>query len=251
MSYNPFQLQGKTLLVTGASSGIGRQTAISCAEMGALIVATGRDAARLEETLGALPGEGHRCIVADLTLEGDLANLVQVCGALNGIAHCAGIAAIGPFRMISQKQIREIFGINFDAPILLTQRLLSRQKILRGGSIVFVASSAAHIGTPATSLYAASKGALIPAMRALALEVAAKHRIRVNCISPGYVQTPLLDRLNENVTSIESNYDWAPLGLGSPADVANAMVYFLSDASRWVTRTTLQVDGGLTCRISY
>lgn len=251
MSFNPFQLAGKMLLVTGATSGIGRQSAITCAEMGAQVIATGRDGARLAETIAAMPGEGHRGVVADLTREDDLANLAQACEALNGIAHCAGIAAIGPFRMISQKHIREIFGINFDAPILLTQRLLSRQKILRGGSIVFVASSAAHIGTPATSLYAASKGALIPAMRALALEVGAKHQMRVNCISPGYVQTPLLDRLNANVASIEANYDWAPLGLGRPSDVANAIVYFLSDASRWVTRTTLQVDGGLTCRISF
>lgn len=251
MSYDPFQLQGKTLLVTGASSGIGRQTAISCAEMGAQIIATGRDAARLQETLGAMPGQGHSLVVADLISESDRANLVQGCVALNGIAHCAGIAAIGPFRMISEKHIREVFAINFDAPIQLTQRLLAKQKIRRGGSVVFVSSSAAHIGTPATSLYAASKGALIPAMRALALEVGAKHQIRVNCISPGYVQTPLLDRLNTNVASIEANYDWAPLGLGNPSDVANAIVFFLSDASRWVTRTTLQVDGGLTCRISF
>lgn len=251
MSFNPFGLEGKRVLVTGASSGIGREVAIACAEMGASVVVSGRDETRLRDTLDRLEGGGHEQVVADLALTDQRDALADRCGTLNAIAHCAGIAAIVPFRLVSEKHMDDIFAANFRAPIMLTQRLLAKRQIASGGSVVFMTSSAAHIGTPATSMYAASKGALIPAMRALALEVGAKQQIRVNCISPGYTQTPMLDRLNSGGTSIEANYDLAPLGVGQPRDVANAVLYFISNASRWVTRATLQVDGGLTCRISF
>ena len=248
--FNPFSLAGRTVLVTGASSGIGRQTAISCAAMGARLVVTGRDPARLGETCAALQGEGHRSIAADMAEPDGLARVAEEAGVIDGLVNCAGITAMAPFRMTSEKHIRRIHGINFDAPILLTQKLLAAKRIANGASLVYVTSTTAHIGTFATGIYAASKGALIPALRALALEVGAKQKIRANCISPGYVQTPMLDALNAGTASIEANYDLAPLGLGQPEDVANAAVFLLSDASRWITRSTLMVDGGLTVHVS-
>jgi len=251
--FNPFSLAGRTVLVTGASSGIGRQTAITCAAMGATVVATGRDAARLAETCAALEGQdqrGHRGIAADMAESDGLARVAEEAGVIDGLVNCAGITVMAPFRMTSEKYIRRIHGINFDAPILLTQKLLAGKRIANGASLVYVTSTTAHIGTFATGIYAASKGALIPALRALALEVGAKQKIRANCISPGYVQTPMLDALNAGTASIEANYDLAPLGLGQPEDVANAAVFLLSDASRWITRSTLMVDGGLTVHVS-
>ncbi len=250
MSFNPFSLEGKNVLVTGASSGIGRQTAISCANMGARVVITGRDAARLEKTLGTLAGDGHVAVAADLTDAEAIARLVSQCGVLEGVAHCAGISMIAPFRMVSEKSIDTVFKTNFHAPVLLTQRLLAKRQIANGGSIVFISSTTAHIGTIATSMYAASKGALFPAARALGLELAGKQKIRVNCISPGYVNTPLLDGINNGAASIEQNYDLAPLGLGEPEDVANAVVFLLAGASKWITRSTLILDGGLTVPVS-
>jgi NAD(P)-dependent dehydrogenase (short-subunit alcohol dehydrogenase family) len=250
MSRDPFSLEGKSVLVTGASSGIGRQCAISCAALGARVLATGRDPARLAATVEVLEGAGHRALAADLTGEAGLEAVAAAAERLDGIAHCAGIARIAPLRMASAKAIAEVFDANFAAPILLTQRLLAGRRLARGASIVFVASSTAHIGNLATGLYAASKGALIPAARALALEVGARHGMRVNCISPGYVDTPLLKGLNDGVASIEHDYALAPLGLGQPEDVANAVLFLLSEASRWITRATLIVDGGLTLPVS-
>ena len=251
MSADPFSLLGKRILVTGASSGIGRQTAISCAAMGAAVVITGRNETRLRATFDQLDGCGHALVVADLQSDPDRNRLAEVTERADGIVHCAGISAIVPFRLISENHLDHVFDVNFRAPILLTQRMISKRRVSQGGSIVFIASSAAHIGTLATSMYAASKAALIPAARALALEVGAKQGIRVNCISPGYTRTPMLDGLNNSGPSIEENYALAPLGLGEPEDVANAAVFFLSDASRWITRTTLQLDGGLTSRITF
>lgn len=250
MNADPFSLEGKRILVTGASSGIGRQVAISCAEMGATLVVSGRNEERLAQTLSLLKGTGHTLVAADLRKADELGRLVDAAGNLNGLVHCAGITAVVPFRVIGEKHLDEILETNFRAPVMLTQRLLAGRCLSNGGSIVFIASSAAHIGTPFTSMYSASKSALITAARALALEVAAKQRIRVNCLSPGYTRTPMLDGLNEGA-SIEANLALAPLGIGEPEDLANAVVFFLSDASRWITRATLHIDGGLTARVSY
>lgn len=250
MTVDPFSLEGKRILVTGASSGIGRQVAISCADMGATVVATGRNEARLAETLAQLPGVGHATVAADLRDAAGIGRVVDAAGELNGLVHCAGVTAVVPFRVISEKHVTEILDTNFRAPVMLTQRLLAGRRLANGGSIVFIASSAAHIGAEFTSMYSASKAALITAARSLALEVAAKQRIRVNCLSPGYTRTPMLEGLNEGA-SIEQNLALAPLGIMEPEDLANAVLFFLSDASRWITRSTLHIDGGLTARVSY
>lgn len=242
---DPFSLAGKRILVTGASSGIGRQTAISCAEMGAQLVITGRNAERLAATHQTLAGSGHLAVAADLTNPEDLSSLVAQAGPIHGVVHAAGISKLVPLRMLKQAHLDEMFAHNTYAPILLTKELLAKRKIQAGGSIVFISAVASHVGPLASSAYSASKGALLGAMRSLALEVV-KQGIRVNCIAPGYVRTPMLDGLATGGLNTDDYAKLAPLGMGEPEDVAYAAVFYLADASRWVTRNYFIVDGGLT-----
>lgn len=242
---DPFSLSGKRILVTGASSGIGRQTAISCAEMGAQLVITGRNAERLAATHQALAGSGHLAVAADLTSSEDLSALVAQAGPIHGVVHAAGISKLVPLRMLKQAHLDEMFAHNTYAPLLLTKELLAKRKLQAGGSIVFVSAVASHIGPLASSAYSASKGALLGAMRSLGLEVA-KQGIRANCIAPGYVRTPMLDGLASGGVDTEEYANLAPLGMGEPQDVAHAAIFYLSDASRWITRNYFIVDGGLT-----
>jgi NADP-dependent 3-hydroxy acid dehydrogenase YdfG len=173
-----FSLEGKRVLVTGASSGIGRETAIACAREGATVVATGRNEERLAATLASLAGNRHAMVSGDLRSADDRKAIVATSGMLNGVVHCAGTTGVRLFRQVDAKYIDEDFAINFEAPVLLTQALLATRQVAQGGSIVFVGSFASHIGAKGSSIYSASKGALIPAARALAQEVGAKQQIR-------------------------------------------------------------------------
>lgn len=242
---DPFSLEGKRILVTGASSGIGRQVAISCAQMGAQLVVSGRNGGRLAATLAELEGEGHAAIEADLSVQEDIDRLAGEAGIVDGAVHAAGISRLAPFRMLSRAQLDETFSSNVYAPMLLTRGLLAKKHIAANGSILFISALASHVGPLATGAYSASKAALLGAMRTLALEVV-KQGIRANCIAPGYVRTPMLDSLNRGGGRIDEHAKLAPLGLGEPEDVAYAAVFYLSDASRWITRTYFIVDGGLT-----
>lgn len=242
---DPFSLAGKRILVTGASSGIGRQTAVACADMGAQLLITGRNAERLAETLAALPGESHQSFAADLTHAEDLAALAVNAEPLHGVVHAAGISKLVPLRMLKQAHLDEMFAHNTYAPLLLTKELLAKRKVQAGGSIVFISAVASHVGPLASSAYSASKGALLGAMRSLGLEVI-KQGIRVNCIAPGYVRTPMLEGLASGGLNTDDYAGLAPLGMGEPQDVAHAVIYYLTDASRWVTRNYFIVDGGLT-----
>lgn len=246
-----FSLDGKRILVTGASSGIGREIAIACAREGAAVVATGRDLSRLEATSAALAGEGHSTVAGDLRLADDRKAIVAAAGALHGVVHCAGTTGIRLFRQIDAKYIDEDFATNFDAPVLLTQALLAAKSIANGGSIVFIGSFAAHIGAKGSGIYSASKGALIPAARALAQEVGVRQQIRVNVINASYVETPMTQSMKESVLAEGESLYVPPLGPGRPSDVANGAVFLLADASRWITRSIVRIDGGLGCQVSY
>ncbi|MBL8386226.1 MAG: SDR family oxidoreductase [Burkholderiales bacterium] len=235
---NPFSLAGKAVLVTGASSGLGRSIAIACSRMGARVIVTGRDQARLADTFGQLAGDGHVQFVADLTQSAQMHALVDAAGTVDGVVHSVGLQRLAPIKLVSEKLLGEVIGTNFVAPVMLTQRLLYRNALAEGGAIVFLSSSAAHIGTPGVGPYSSMKAALHGLTRCLALEQA-KRRVRVNCISPSAVETPLWDR-----DHLEAQRARHPLGLGTPDDVAAAAIYLLSDASRWVTGTTLIMDGG-------
>lgn len=243
-------LSHQNLLVTGASSGIGRAICIAAAQAGANIYAAARHTDRLAETLSLLPSNGgqiHQAIAADLTQENDLSQLIAALPPLNGVVHAAGIVKPLPVKYIVPKHIDEVFGINYKAAVCLTAQLFKRQKIADGASLVFISSISSQHPYMGGALYVSTKAALEAFCRTVALEYAAK-RIRANCLLPGLVQTSILEQTRlsmspEQFAAIEQHY---PLGLGKPQDIANAALFFLSDAARWITGTTLVMDGGLT-----
>ena len=244
---NPFSLENKTILVTGASSGIGRATAIAIANLGGRLIITGRDEKRLDETFQSLAGTGHKQVIADFLGDDPIGKIVAGIDApVNGIVHSAGIPKTLPFKFSNAEMLDEIMKVNFDIPFLLTQRILKNKLIANGSSIVFISSiSGAGTVAPGISMYAASKGAINATIKVIALELA-KNKIRVNSVSPAMVNTSL-NTSNPNLTAEDLKKDEMsiyPLGYGEPEDVAYGIVYFLADASKWVTGTTLIMDGG-------
>lgn len=244
MFQNPFSLHGKTVLVTGASSGIGRAVAVECARAGACVVITGRDQQRLDETMGMLaaPAEGeHKAVVADLTDAGQLAQLAAAAGQLDGVVFAAGTHGTSPVRMFRQAHLESVMAANYIAPAMLTQKLLYQKQLRNGASLVYVSSISVHTGTVGVGPYCASKAALEGFMRALALEIAPRG-MRANALAPGLVDTPLVSWAEEWFAEQAKKY---PLGLGKPEDVAYGAVYLLADASRKVTGIHLHLDGGI------
>lgn len=244
-----FSLSGRRVLVTGASSGIGRAVALLVAEMGAAVVATGRNQERLDELLAVLPGEGHAGRRADLTVGEEREALLQSFDVCHGVVHAAGALKVLPLSFVRETALREAQAINYEAPVLLTQSLLKKKKISSGGSLVFISSIAARSGAKGHALYSGSKAALEAAARCLALEVAGQG-VRVNCVAPGMVQTEMAREASdlvgeEMMRRHEAEY---PLGFGQPQDVAAAIGFLLSDAARWITGTALVCDGGFTVR---
>ena len=241
---NPFSLSGKTILVTGASSGIGKATAMLCARMGASVIVTGRNTERLQSVFDALPGDGHQIIIADLTNASQRTRLVEDVPPLDGIAYCAGIGHRKPSKFLTEDDIALVMNANFNAAVLLQAALTSAKKIRQGASLVFLSSKTADIPTTANALYSASKGALISYAKCLALELAPR-RIRVNCICPAMVWTPLV--LSDGVTEEELKEREARYPLkryGRPEDIANLAVFLLSDASSWMTGSCIDITGG-------
>ena len=240
---NPFTLEGKTILVTGASSGIGRGIAIACAGMGAKVVLTGRNTARLQETLSKMEGNGHNIIAADLVNPTEREHLVQSLPALDGLVQCAGIGDRVLGKVIGQEDIDHVMKPNLEAPILLQSELLQAKKINKSASIVYIASAAATMPAVGNGVYSASKGALISYAKCLAQELALRG-IRVNCISPTMVMTDLalVGATQEQLDEAEKAY---PLGrYGKPEDIANLAVYLLSGASVWMTGSNIEITGG-------
>lgn len=242
---NPFSLENKTVFVTGASSGIGRETAIACSRMGATLVITGRNKDRLEETAGHLSGKGHIIVAADLSEEDEVIHLVDSCPELHGIVHCAGIGDRTLLRNVRESDINRVMTINFNSPVLLQRTMLKKKKVKSGSSIVFIASRAPFAPTIGNGIYSASKGALIAYAKVLGLELANK-LIRVNCICPAMVWTELIERdaalMGIDYHELEKNY---PLKrYGRPEDIANLAVYLLSDASSWMTGSCIDITGG-------
>lgn len=247
MSASPFSLAGRTILVTGASSGIGEATARLCANMGARILACGRDTGRLERLVAGLAGAGHASVAGDLTDPAARQALVDASPSLDGCVFSAGAAQLAPLRMVTQRHLDRLFAVNYDAPVLLTQSLLAKRKVAQGASLVYVTAVAEHVAPHATGIYSGAKAALTATVRALAVEHA-KQGVRANCVSPGYVATPMLDGL-QNVMSTGDKAALAPLGMIEPDDVAGAIAWLLAPASRWVSRSTLVIDSGLTLHV--
>lgn len=241
---NPFTLVGKTILVTGASSGIGRAIAIACAEQGADVVLTGRNRSRLEETLRMMQGEErHRIIPADLTDEIQRQSLAEQVTTQDGVVHCAGIGSRVLCKMLEPDDVQRVMEVNFNAPILLQAELLREKKIAKEASIIFIASAAATMPSVGNGIYSASKAAMIAYAKCLALELAPR-KIRVNCISPAMVWTDLalVGATEEQLREAEQNY---PLKrYAQPEDVAPMAIYLLSDEAAWVTGSNMELTGG-------
>lgn len=248
MAYNPFSLEGKAILVTGASSGIGRGIAVECTKMGARVVINGRNLDRLNETLGMLEGEGHIAIQADLSKQEGIDKVVAECPELNGVVHSAGIPKICAVKHISRELLEDIVNVNEVAPILLTSGLLKKRKIQKKSSIVFIASmSGVYVANTGEAPYSTTKGGLAGFTKGAAFELAAQGT-RVNTICPGLVPTSILSLSNEMFSEEqlkETMYGRYPLKrVGTPEDIANGAIYLLSDASAWVTGINLLIDGG-------
>lgn len=249
MIYNPFSLENKTILITGASSGIGKSAAIECAKLGAKVIITARNEERLKETFSQLIGEGHQMVLCDLAATEDLDVLVEQTPALNGLISNAGFTKLSPIQFVKETDLKSVLQVNTIAPILLVQKLLKKKKLLKGSSIVFT-SSLAGLGTITlgNSMYATSKGAICAFIKTAALELASK-QIRVNSVCPGMIHTNILNDGRITKEQMECDVKNYPLGrYGKPEDVAYAMIYLLSEASSWVTGSNFIIDGGLTLK---
>lgn len=247
--YNPYSLQGKTILITGASSGIGKTTAIECSKLGANVIITGRDEVRLNETLEELSvnDNTHQKIVADLTDESALEQLVQSLPALDGCVNNAGVVGLVPTSFLTMEKIAKMQQINLNAPMLLTKLLTKKKKLNNPSSIVFTSSVAGvYRVSMGNAIYATTKCGIDAFMRTAALELASKG-IRCNSVNPAMVETRILNRGQLTPEQYELDRQRYPLKrYGKPEDVAWAIIYLLSDASSWVTGTSLKLDGGMT-----
>lgn len=245
-------LENKTFFVTGASSGIGRAIAIALGEQGANVVITGRDKTRLQETADMISTETTQ-IVANLVEESERNALVDALPSIDGVCHAAGIINPFPIRYLDQAQFDKVFAINATAPILLTSRLLGKKKFNNNASIVFISSVSSDRAMKGGATYTISKAAIEAYSRTVTLEHSAQG-IRSNCIKPGLTKTDLLAQAERLAMEISKNereevYQKHLLGLGTPKDVANAVLFLLSDNSRWFTGSTLTLDGGLSPQI--
>ncbi len=246
MEYNPFSLKGKTILVTGASSGIGQATAVECAQMGAEVVITGRDTERLQATAD-LVGTPKALIAADLTNQEDVERLVASLPPLDGAVLCAGNSTTLPLQFGSREKFDEMFNVNFFAPVELLRLMYKKKVLQKGASVVLIASiGGTHSFMPGNGVYGASKAALNSLMKYAAREYASR-KIRVNSICPGMVDTPLIHRGTITEEQLAEDAKRYPLGrYGKPDDIANGAVYLLSDASSWLTGHDLVIDGGFS-----
>lgn len=247
-TYNPYSLEGRTILITGASSGIGRQTAIECAALGATIVLTGRNKQRLDETYALLDGYGHLSIVADISQDGSIAELVDLCPKIDGFVCNAGIGSTKPALFYKREEVEDMFNVNTLAAVLLTKTLIKKKKLVNNSSIVYTSSIEGTFTTSiGNGIYGMSKAALSAYMKTVALELSNKG-IRCNTVNPGMVRTPLIaadGAISEEQQALDMQK--YPLGrYGEPKDIALAIVYLLSNASSWVTGTEFKIDGGFS-----
>ena len=250
--YNPYSLEGKTIFVTGASSGIGKCTAIEASKLGATVVITARDEQRLQETFNSLEGLGsreHKQIIADLTNEMQMNSLLEALPQIDGVVLCAGKGLTLPIQFASRDKFDDIFNVNFFAPVELLRLLFKKKKLNKESSAVLLASlGGTQIFSGGNGIYGASKAALNTVMKFAAKEFATR-KVRVNSICPGMVDTPLIHRGTVSEEQLEEDKKRYPLGrYGKPEDIAYAAIYLLSDASSWVTGQSMILDGGISIR---
>lgn len=243
-TFNPFTLEGKTILVTGASSGIGRGIAIACSKMGATVIINGRNEQRLAETMTEMQGEENLSLAADLSDSNSLTGMVSRLPKLDGIVHCAGIGQRVLCKQLQEADLDTMMDVNFKAPVMLQTEILKQKKINKGASIVFIASIASDSPSIGNAVYSASKGAIISYANCLALELAPR-LIRVNCILPAMIWTDLI--LKGGITEEELKEDEKKYPLkryGKPENIANLSIYLLSNAAAWMTGSSIKITGG-------
>lgn len=241
------QLTNKHILVTGASSGMGRIFAQMIAAEGAIVTLLARNEGRLIQTLNSLHGDGHKYIVCDLTDEKQLRNCISSLASLDGVVFCAGINDFIPVKFIKQEKIDQIFQTNYFSEVILTQLLLKKKLINKHASLVYISSLSSQLGIPGTLLYSSSKAAINSAVKVIASELAPQG-IRANSICPGIVKTELLESTNiDQEVFLKQQVDY-PLGLGTPEDVGNVVLFYLSEASKWITGSNLVIDGGFSLK---
>lgn len=242
--FNPFSLEGKTIMVTGASSGIGRGIAITCSKMGAKVIINGRNTTKLQETCSLMADCSATIVSGDLTDAKTLNSIVEALPKLDGLVHCAGLGQRILCKDVEDNNVDEVMNINFKAPVMLQAEVLRQKKLNKAASIVFVASIASWSPSFGNSIYSASKGAVISYANCLALELASR-KIRVNCISPAMVWTDLIQNDAVDVEQLKEDEQTYPLKrYGQPDDIANLAVYMLSDASTWMTGSNVKISGG-------
>ena len=250
MSLKDFSLDGRTVLITGASSGIGQTASWQAAEHGARVVVTGRSESKLMETFEKLPNKhlNHKFIVQDFKTLADVSEFItKLDGPIDGLVHSAGVSKMSPVRNVSEKILNELHFINFLVPVMITQQILYKRLMKDGGSIVFLSSIAIQMGIKGNGIYASSKAALASIAQNLAIELSPR-KIRSNSLAPAMVITPMTITPDSPLPTdiIEKDQASYPLGWGKPEDISNAIIFLLSDASRWITGTTIKMDGGLT-----
>jgi len=247
---NPLDLTGKRILVTGASSGIGRETCQVLSQLGARVILVARRSEKLGEVAQILEGNGHVVESFDLCRSDEIpqwvSGITKSNDPLDGVVHCAGIDLLQPIKLWNSKQTDELFRINLNACFALAKGLRQKSAHRLGASLVFVSSAAGIRGNSGRVVYSASKAAVIGLTKSLALELV-RDGIRVNCVAPGMVETEMLERTKESVLTAEQLRaigEAHPLGFGKARDVAYAIAFLLAESSRWITGTNLVVDGG-------
>ncbi|MBI1184762.1 SDR family oxidoreductase [bacterium] len=250
---NPMDLSEHRILVTGASGGIGRVTCILLSNLGAKVILVARREDALNETLSLMSGTDHVIASFDLAqvdlIPDWIKGITDQHGSLHGLVHCAGIQRSNVIRNFDNQAVQEIMQINFNSAYSIVRGFRQKHVHASPSSIVLLSSIGGLVGMPGNTVYTASKGAIISVVRSFSLELA-RQGIRVNCVAPGIVQTDMVDKFRNSISESQFNQisESYPLGLGNPDDVANAIAFLLADTGRWITGTTLVIDGGYTAR---
>jgi len=252
--YNPFSLKGKVILITGTSSGIGKECAISCSKLGAKVILIARNEEKLKSVFSELEGDNHLCFSLDVTEYGKIESVikesVEKLGKIDGFIHSAGIEITKPLKVMNSKDYEKLFSVNVIAGFEFAKIITKKKYSNDGSSFIYIASIMSNVGMPALVGYCSSKGAIVSGIRSLACEFSSR-KIRFNCISPAHIddtEMSLGKKLNIGKQAYDDLISLHPLGAGKKEDIANASIYLLSEASRWVTGINLIVDGGYSVK---